>query len=200
MNKPNRCGAKTRSGAPCKNAPAKGGKRCRFHGGASTGPKTREGKRRASHELHGAYGAVLDPEEVEAVAASDGALTDELTVARVQLRRALRAWNLQRLTDLSDLPADERTISSNADGDTETIRQRRPDLWQIIDRSLGRIGRLTEQQARLQELTGAAGADAAATAASIKLFLRGAMDVTGGPTGEAAYEPDPAATGDAPDG
>ncbi len=33
-----RCGAKTRSGAPCR-APAVGGKRrCRMHGGKSTGP------------------------------------------------------------------------------------------------------------------------------------------------------------------
>jgi hypothetical protein len=43
-----RCGAKTRSGAPCR-APAmwskKAGKytRCRMHGGASTGPRTAEG-------------------------------------------------------------------------------------------------------------------------------------------------------------
>jgi len=33
QNKP-RCGAKSRSGKPCKNLPAKGKKRCRFHGGA----------------------------------------------------------------------------------------------------------------------------------------------------------------------
>ena len=29
-----RCGAKTRSGKPCKNLLARGKKRCRFHGGA----------------------------------------------------------------------------------------------------------------------------------------------------------------------
>jgi hypothetical protein len=46
-----RCGAKTRSGAPCR-APAmwskKAGKytRCKFHGGASTGPRTLEGLER----------------------------------------------------------------------------------------------------------------------------------------------------------
>ena len=33
QNKP-RCGAKSRSGKPCKNLPANGKKRCRFHGGA----------------------------------------------------------------------------------------------------------------------------------------------------------------------
>ena len=30
----NRCGAKTRSGKPCKQRPIKGGKRCRMHGGS----------------------------------------------------------------------------------------------------------------------------------------------------------------------
>lgn len=34
-----RCGAETRDGTPCEKYPAKGATRCRFHGGASTGPK-----------------------------------------------------------------------------------------------------------------------------------------------------------------
>jgi hypothetical protein len=40
-----RCGAKTRLGCPCKG-PAMANGRCRMHGGASTGPKTAEGKAR----------------------------------------------------------------------------------------------------------------------------------------------------------
>jgi ribosomal protein S6E (S10) len=43
-----RCGAKTRSGAPCK-APAMHNKaRCRMHGGASCGPTSVEGRLRIS--------------------------------------------------------------------------------------------------------------------------------------------------------
>lgn len=41
-----RCGAKTRSGQPCKKAAIKGQARCRNHGGASTGPLTEEGRAR----------------------------------------------------------------------------------------------------------------------------------------------------------
>ena len=41
-----RCGAKTRSGAPCKMRCEAGKRRCRLHGGASTGPKTAEGRSR----------------------------------------------------------------------------------------------------------------------------------------------------------
>lgn len=41
------CGAMTRKGEPCKARPAEvGGKRCRFHGGLSTGPKSEEGRAR----------------------------------------------------------------------------------------------------------------------------------------------------------
>jgi hypothetical protein len=42
------CGAKTRSGNPCKKWGMKPSGRCRLHGGKSTGPKTEEGKARIS--------------------------------------------------------------------------------------------------------------------------------------------------------
>jgi len=58
-----RCGAKTRSGAPCR-APAMKSKfggysRCRMHGGASTGPRTPEGleRSRRANWKHGLYSA-----------------------------------------------------------------------------------------------------------------------------------------------
>jgi hypothetical protein len=38
------CGAKTRSGAPCRCRALDGKKRCRLHGGCSTGPKTEAGR------------------------------------------------------------------------------------------------------------------------------------------------------------
>jgi hypothetical protein len=44
-----KCEAKTRSGAPCKNdGTSFANGRCKFHGGASTGPVTIEGKKRVS--------------------------------------------------------------------------------------------------------------------------------------------------------
>ena len=50
-----RCGAETRNGQPCKKAAMKGRKRCRNHGGASTGPRTEEGRARiaAAQTKHG---------------------------------------------------------------------------------------------------------------------------------------------------
>ena len=47
LNKHKRlCGAKTRSGHPCRKPALKRKRRCRLHGGASTGPKTAAGKAR----------------------------------------------------------------------------------------------------------------------------------------------------------
>ena len=38
------CGALTRKGQPCRNAPEPGRTRCKFNGGKSTGPRTPEGR------------------------------------------------------------------------------------------------------------------------------------------------------------
>lgn len=53
-----RCGARTRSGSPCR-APAMRNGRCQMHGGKSTGPRTSEGleRIRIARTKHGAYGA-----------------------------------------------------------------------------------------------------------------------------------------------
>lgn len=42
------CGAKTRAGTPCKLTSIYSNGRCKLHGGLSTGPRTKEGKRRAA--------------------------------------------------------------------------------------------------------------------------------------------------------
>jgi hypothetical protein len=49
-----RCGAHTRSGTECRS-PAMENGRCRMHGGASSGPRTPEGRQRsrAAHTTHG---------------------------------------------------------------------------------------------------------------------------------------------------
>ncbi len=54
---PVRCGAKTRSGAPCAKFPVEGKRRFRLHGGLSTGPKTPAGRATisAANTKHGRY-------------------------------------------------------------------------------------------------------------------------------------------------
>ena len=51
------CGAKTRRGTPCQRPANKKNGRCRLHGGASTGTKTKEGRARisAANLRHGKF-------------------------------------------------------------------------------------------------------------------------------------------------
>jgi hypothetical protein len=49
-----RCGARTRSGAPCKSAPVTGRRRCRMHGGAGSGAP--RGSKNGNYK-HGRYTA-----------------------------------------------------------------------------------------------------------------------------------------------
>ncbi len=52
-----RCGARTRSGCPCQAPAIRGKRRCRMHGGRSTGPRTAEGlaRLRAARTTHGGH-------------------------------------------------------------------------------------------------------------------------------------------------
>ena len=52
-----RCGAKTRRGTACRRPATKKNGRCRLHGGASTGPRTEEGRARvaAANLRHGNF-------------------------------------------------------------------------------------------------------------------------------------------------
>jgi hypothetical protein len=59
VTQPNQCGAKTRSGAPCKSAPVTGRRRCRMHGGAD-GSGAPKGPKNGNYK-HGRY-----TEEVQA--------------------------------------------------------------------------------------------------------------------------------------
>jgi hypothetical protein len=69
VNKLLRCGALTRSGKPCQCKPEEGKRRCRYHGGRSTGPKTQVG-RDAIRESNRRRAQVRKSSEAEAGRAS----------------------------------------------------------------------------------------------------------------------------------
>ncbi len=55
------CGARRRyDGKPCRAKSVPGKRRCRWHGGCSTGPKSQEGKARLAANLRSAAGHVSD--------------------------------------------------------------------------------------------------------------------------------------------
>lgn len=51
------CHAKTRKGHPCRNKSEPGRRRCKFHGGMSTGPKTPEGRERIAEAQRARWAA-----------------------------------------------------------------------------------------------------------------------------------------------
>src|SRR5690625_5865687 len=59
-----RCGAKTRSGKPCKNWAMKNG-RCRMHGGKSTGAPPEKMKKNSNARTHGLFAKYMPEETLE---------------------------------------------------------------------------------------------------------------------------------------
>ncbi len=84
-----RCGARTRAGGSCAGPAVRGRARCRLHGGRSTGPKTPDGKARASHRKHGGYDARMA--ELFAEARRLRAEAAALVARHAERQRKLRA-------------------------------------------------------------------------------------------------------------
>nr|WP_303645120.1 HGGxSTG domain-containing protein [Rubellimicrobium arenae] len=62
------CGARTRKGLPCRLKSEPGRRRCKFHGGKSTGPRTAEGRAKiaeAQRQRWAAWQQAETPEEVD---------------------------------------------------------------------------------------------------------------------------------------
>jgi len=155
------CGAKTRSGQPCKaNAMPNG--RCRKHGGASTGaPKGNQNARK-----HGIYSDAIRPDEAELWSDINvGSLDDDIRIAKLQLRRALIAQ--AKAEEGDGLELDMESESSGSGGESggfsnTTTQRRRRGYEDIINRLLGRIGDLEAKRAdMIAKAKEAGGADTA---------------------------------------
>lgn len=73
-----RCGAKTRKGTPCRNKSEPGKRRCKFHGGLSTGARTPEGIKRIREAQRRRWARARD----KSVAAPTGNQTPDPAVTR----------------------------------------------------------------------------------------------------------------------
>ena len=83
-----RCRAKTRSGKPCQQWPMRGKKRCRIHGGKSTGPP----KNNNNALKHGIYSKAIADNDIETYEQIEvGTLDAEIKIIKLQLTRALEA-------------------------------------------------------------------------------------------------------------
>ncbi|MDW3683094.1 HGGxSTG domain-containing protein [Cupriavidus sp. CV2] len=134
------CGAKTRSGAPCKNAAMANG-RCRMHGGKS--PKTNQNAVKPGS----LYSKHLTAEEQGDFNAIElGGVDDELRLTRIRLARAL-ALESQNGEKLELDSAVKK--KGGKDGDSTEVHTKRRDYVSIIDRLTGRIESLEARRLAL---------------------------------------------------
>ena len=83
-----RCGAKTRRGTACRRPASKRNGRCRLHGGASTGPRTEQGRAKiaAANTTTGQHTKAMIARRREDAKIAKG-LRDRLRVIEENLRR-----------------------------------------------------------------------------------------------------------------
>lgn len=149
------CGAKTRSGEPCKRHAVPGSARCKLHGGAAS--KSNKGNQSA--RKHGIYSDTLTADEHGLWDdIGIGTLDDDIKIAKLQLRRALMAQAKAEAGDGLDLdlesinirgtdPVEEGEPPQEPGQPTTTIQRRRRGYEDIINRLLGRIGDLESKRA-----------------------------------------------------
>lgn len=75
------CGAKTRKGTPCRNKSEPGRRRCKFHGGRSTGARTPEGIERIREAQRRRWASDKSASALTAGQGPDPAVTCEVVVA-----------------------------------------------------------------------------------------------------------------------
>ena len=106
--------------------------KCYMHGGASTGPP----KGTKSALKHGIYARHLDSEEVRIWHDIPiGTLDDELRLARIQLRRSLKAKRTEEISVfLRRVERLEATRAAMADKGHETMdaREAARQIWQAV--------------------------------------------------------------------
>lgn len=142
----NICGAKTRSGLPCRNRPMKNG-RCRMHGGKSTGPPQGNKNAVTTGEYETIWMDALDEQERVLFYAVDTdvlkQLDEEIRLITIRERRML-----QRIQSLKQQHVLEEISESSEFGTTKRYVDAVIRIQQIEEA----LTRVQEKKARLLEL------------------------------------------------
>ena len=157
---PTYCGAKKRDGSSCRQRVKEEGKRCRMHGGHSTGPRTEAGRKRVSQNLmrHGIYSRHFTEEELElaeerAKPENLLSLTQEILTAQIELHRGealmadRRGGNGRAGLELVEVESGQQGGDNGGRGPRQRFAM--PDLRALKDRYLGRIASLKRTQKEL---------------------------------------------------
>jgi len=144
------CGAKTRSGEPCKRHAVPGSSRCKLHGGAAS--KANKANKHAA-KPGSIYSQFLTEAENDMLAGIElGRVDDELRLTRIRLMRALARENefgntLELDSEKSEPIEIEGRVIEGLAKVTTTTKVR--DYASMIDRLTGRIESLERTRAEL---------------------------------------------------
>lgn len=144
------CGAKTRSGEPCKRHAVPGSNRCKLHGGKSPGAPA--GNKHAATP-GSIYSRFLTPEENRLLPEiALGRVDDELRLTRIRLMRALAQENdLGGTLELESEKEEPLEVDGQAVPGTskKTTTSKVRDYANLIDRLTARIESLERTRADL---------------------------------------------------
>jgi uncharacterized protein YjcR len=160
------CGAKTRSGKPCKNAPMANG-RCRMHGGKSTGPPPEKMQQNKNAVKTGEHESIwfdtLDNDEKKLVTQINTSklqqLEEEIRLTTIRERRMLQRIQKLKIYDFTTV----KITQGIEKGKKTDLEERQGILGQIqsIEEALTRVqahkAKLIELKHRL-EMDGEGGA------------------------------------------
>ena len=152
-----KCGAKTRGGGVCQRHVVKGGKRCKLHGGVSTGAP---GNTNAAK--HGFYSDALQADErVLWERVEIGSIDDEIRLLRVKLHRLVKLSGSAEVADLVDA-AIEVTRKQGEEYDREAeavvpydkleIKTKAARYGDLIIQAIGEIRKLELQRLQMKLL------------------------------------------------
>lgn len=130
------CGAKTKSGKPCRARQMENG-RCRIHGGKSPGAPPRENHGKSTFNIYSKY--YTDDDIAIAANSPIGSIDHEITLVRIRIARTLKAEQAAKM-----LLVEETSEYSSEGENALKVRQikRLPDFESILDRWVGRLGSL----------------------------------------------------------
>ncbi len=145
------CGAKTRGGWPCKRAPSKGAKRCKLHGGASTGAP----KENSNAATHGFYSDALTADEKPLWERIQiGSIDDEIRLMRVKLHRLVK---LSGSADVAELIDSALEVAQKRDThprlgafDKSEIKVKAPQYAELILQAVGELRKLELQRLQMR--------------------------------------------------
>lgn len=159
--KPKLCGAKTRTGRPCRNYAMPNG-RCRLHGGKSTGPKDKSKLKGNKHRLTtGEYEAIWEDTLTEEEKAlfyeieldKLKAVENEIKLVEIRERRMMNRIKKLKQVDMVALEEEKGVVMGKEVNVTKSVNnlQLINDIEEALTRVQNTKHRLIQEKHRIEE-------------------------------------------------